>query len=179
VNPLPIDPGADSSRRAWLRCPNCNHGHDCPKCQNNQNCPTHWQYLLKNAGTRVSLQCPACTRRWSVDTAQMHRREHEIVRTIPLDSCVRDVVISPDGANVYATTAKSVNVIDLAHRVVATIPVDVDAKSTMVSPHGSLVYVTGYDGSIAIIDVVDYTVRTIDRDASTAQVVSPEDGSAA
>jgi YVTN family beta-propeller protein len=89
---------------------------------------------------------------------------------------VRDVVISPDGANVYATTAKSVNVIDLAHRVVATIPVDVDAKSTMVSPHGSLVYVTGYDGSIAIIDVVDYTVRTIDRDASTAQVVSPEDG---
>ncbi len=46
----------------------------------------------------------------------------------------------------------------------------------MVSPQGSLVYVTGYDGSIAIIDAVDYTVRTIERDASTAQVVSPEDG---
>jgi YVTN family beta-propeller protein len=176
VNHLPIDPGADSSRRAWLRCPNCDHGRDCPQCQNNQNCPTHWQYLLKNAGTRVSLQCPACARRWSVDTAQMRRREREVVRTIPLDCCVHDLVISPDGAHVYATTAKSVNVIDRAHRVVATIPVDVDAKSTMVSPHGSLVYVTGYDGSIAIINTRDYTVRTIERDASTAQVVSPEDG---
>jgi YVTN family beta-propeller protein len=177
VNQLPIDPGADSSRRAWLPCPNCDHGRDCPKCQNNQNCPTHWQYLLKNAGTRVSLQCPACARRWSVDTAQMRRREREVVRTIPLGCRVHDVVISPDGAYVYATTAKSVNVIDRAHRVVATIPVDVDPKSTMVSPHGSLVYVTGYDGSIAIINTVDQTVRTIDRDASTAQVVSsPKDG---
>jgi YVTN family beta-propeller protein len=176
VNHLPIDPRADSSRRAWLRCPNCDHGRDCPQCQNNQNCPTHWQYLLKNAGTRVSLQCPACARRWSVDTAQMRRRERGVVRTFPLDCCVRDLAISPDGAHVYATTAKSVNVIDRAHRVVATIPVDVDAKSTMVSPHGSLVYVTGYDGSIAIIDAVDYTVRTIERDASTAQVVSPKNG---
>jgi YVTN family beta-propeller protein len=176
VSHLPIDPGADSSRRAWLRCPNCDHGRDCPQCRSNQNCPTHWQYLLKSAGTRVSLQCPACARRWSVDTAQMRRRKRDVVRTIPLDCCVRNLVLSPDGAHVYATTAKSVNVIDRAHRVVATIPVDVDAKSTMVSPHGSLVYVTGYDGSIAIIDAVDYTVRTIDRDASTAQVVSPEDG---
>jgi YVTN family beta-propeller protein len=176
VNHLPIDPGADSSRRAWLRCPNCDHGRDCPQCGNNQNCPTHWQYLLKNAGTRVSLQCPACAWRWSVDTAQTGTRERDAVRTIPLDCCVHDVSISPDGAHVYATTAKSVNVIDRAHRVVATIPIDVDAKSTMVSPHGSLLYVTGYDGSIAIIDTVDYTVRTIERDVSTAQVVSPEDG---
>ncbi len=84
--------------------------------------------------------------------------------------------MSPDGSHVYATTAKSVNVIDRAHRVVVTIPIDVDAKSTMVSPQGSLVYVTGYDGSIAIIDAVDFTVKTVERDASTAQVVSPEDG---
>ena len=176
MNHLPIDPGADNSRRAWLPCPNCDHGRDCPQCQSNQNCPTHWQYLLKNAGTRVSLQCPACAQLWTVDTAQMRRREPEVASTIPLGCHVREVVISPDGAYVYATTAKSVNVIDRAHRVVATIPVDVDPKRTMVSPHGSLVYVTGYDGSIAIIDTVDYTVRIIDRDASTAQVVSPEDG---
>jgi YVTN family beta-propeller protein len=176
VNHLPIDPGADSSRRAWLPCPNCDHGRDCPQCQSNQNCPTHWQYLLRGAGTRVSLQCPACAQLWTVDTAQMRRREPEVVRTISLGCHVREVVISPDGAYVYATTAKSVNVIDRAHRVVATIPLDVDPKTTMVSPHGSLVYVTGYDGSTAIIDAVDYTVRTINRDASTAQVVSPEDG---
>jgi YVTN family beta-propeller protein len=84
-------------------------------------------------------------------------------------------VVSPDGEHVYATTAKSVNVIDRAHRVVATIPVDIDAKCTMVSPQGSRVYVTGYDGSVAIIDAEDYTVTTIRRDASTAQVVGRED----
>lgn len=176
MNHVPIDPGADRGRRAWLPCPHCDHGRDCPQCQSNENCPSHWQYLLKNAGTRVSLQCPACAQLWTVDTAQMGRSEPEVVSTIPIGSHVREVVISPDGAHVYATTANSVNVIDRAHRVVATIPVDVDPKCTVASPHGSLVYVTGYDGSMAIIDAVDYTVRTIDRDASTAQVVSSQDG---
>ena len=54
MNHLPIHPDTDSSRRAWLPCPNCNHGHDCPQCKNNHNCQTHWQYLLKNEGTRFT-----------------------------------------------------------------------------------------------------------------------------
>lgn len=66
VNHLPIDPDAHS-RRAWLPWPNCNHGHGCPQCQNNHNCQIHWQYLLKTAGTRVSLQCPICAHLWTVD----------------------------------------------------------------------------------------------------------------
>ena len=45
----------------------------------------------------------------------------------------------------------------------------------MVSPDGSRVYVTGHDGSISIIDAVDYTVTTVSRDASAAEVISPED----
>ena len=66
MNHLPIDPDADSRRRAGLPCPNCNRGRDCSQCRNND-CQTHWQYLLKNAGTRVSLQCPICAHLWTVD----------------------------------------------------------------------------------------------------------------
>lgn len=175
MNHLPIDPGADRSRRAWLPCPNCNHGHDCPHCQNNHNCQTHWQYLLNNTGTRVSLQCPTCAHLWKVDTAQMRRRERDVVTTIPLGCHAHHIVVSPDGNHVYATAAKSVNVIDRAHRVVASIPVDVDPKRTTVSPDGSRVYVTGDDGSISIINAVDYTVTTVSGDASAAEVVSPAD----
>jgi YVTN family beta-propeller protein len=175
VNHLPIDPGADSSRRAWLPCPNCNHGHDCPHCQSNHNCETHWQYLLKNEGTRVSLQCPTCAHLWTVDTAQARSRERDVVATIALGGHACDVVVSPDGDRIYVTTAKAVTVIDRAHRVVANIPVDVDPKRTVVSPDGSRLYVIGYNGSISIVNAVDYTVRTVVRDASTAEIISPAD----
>ena len=95
--------------------------------------------------------------------------------TIPLGCHARNIVVSPDGDHIYATTAKSVDVIDRAHRVVASIPVDVEPKRTLVSPDGSRVYVIGDSGSISIINAVDYTVRTVARDASTAEVVSPDD----
>ena len=174
MNHVPLDPDAHRSRRAWLPCPNCNHGHDCPRRHSNHNCQTHWQYLLRNEDTRVSLQCPTCAHLWIVDIAQARRR-NRVVATIPLGCYARDVVVSPDGAHIYATTAKSVNVIDREHRVVASIPVDVEPKRTMVSPDGSRIYVTGYNGSISIINTVDFTVRTVARDASTAEIVSLDD----
>jgi hypothetical protein len=65
---LPIDPHADVSRRAWLRCPSCQYGGGCPDCQSSRNCGTHWQYLLSNTGTVVHLQCPNCTHLWAIDT---------------------------------------------------------------------------------------------------------------
>ncbi len=74
--------------------------------------------------------------------------------------------VSPDGDHIYATTAKSVIVIDRAYQVVATIPVDVEPKRTMVSADGFRLYVTGYNGSISIINLVDYTARTVDREPS-------------
>ena len=92
MNPLPIDPGADSSRRVWVPCPNCSHGHDCSQCQTNHNCQTHGQYLLKSEGTRVSLQCPSCAHLWTVDTAQPRRREGDVVATIPLASHACEVM---------------------------------------------------------------------------------------
>ena len=74
---LPIDPHADSSRRAWLPCPNCNHGASCPECESHRNCANHWQYLLSNTGTLVYLQCPTCAHLWNIDT----RRPHDQRRT--------------------------------------------------------------------------------------------------
>jgi hypothetical protein len=71
---LPIDPHADRSRRAWLPCPNCDHGANCPECQSRRNCATHWQYLLSNNATLVYLQCPACAHLWDIDTRRRPRR---------------------------------------------------------------------------------------------------------
>ena len=65
--------------------------------------------------------------------------------------------------------------IDRAHHIVANNPVGVDPKRTMVSADGSRVYVTGYDGSMSIINAVDHTVRTVGGQASTAEAISPHD----
>ena len=73
---LPIDPDADSSRRAWLACPNCDQS-SCDQCRRGRNCDEHWQYLIGNAATVVHLQCPNCAYLWSLDTrraASMSRR---------------------------------------------------------------------------------------------------------
>ena len=175
MNHLPIDPDPHSSRRAWLPCPNCNHGHDCPpaKTTTTANPIGNTSFTTKAPG--LLLQCPTCAHLWTVDTAQARSRQRDVVATIALGGHACDVVISPDGDRIYATTAKSVTVIDRAHRVVANIPVDVDPKRTMVSPDGSRLYVIGYNGSISIINAADFTVRTVVREASTAEIVSPAD----
>ena len=102
-------------------------------------------------------------------------RHTPVVATVPLGCNPRHVVVNPTGSHIYATTANSVNVIDSAHRVIASIPVDAEPKRTTVSADGSRIYVTGYNGSISIINTMDYTVRTVVGDAITAEVVSPED----
>ena len=112
-----------------------------------------------------------------VDTTHARRREPDVVATIPLGSrrpCTRRRR-QPRRDHVYATTANSVSVIDRAHHIVANIPVGVDPKRTMVSADGSRVYVTGYDGSMSIINAVDHTVRTVGGQASTAEAISPHD----
>jgi hypothetical protein len=68
---MPLDPHADPARRAWLPCPNSDHGAvECLECRNGRSCSRHWQYLLSNQGTRVFLQCPDCHQLWDVDTAR-------------------------------------------------------------------------------------------------------------
>ncbi|MFH8369862.1 hypothetical protein [Streptomyces sp. NPDC018031] len=67
---LPIDPHADRARRAWARCPGCDDARDCAGCAQGRSCPEHWRYLISNKGPRVHLQCPNCTRAWTLDTAR-------------------------------------------------------------------------------------------------------------
>jgi hypothetical protein len=70
---LPIDPQADRSRRAWLACPNCDHGAACAECRSGRNCHTHWQYLIGNNAAVLHLQCPTCAHFWSLDTRPRRR----------------------------------------------------------------------------------------------------------
>ena len=65
---MPLDPSADRARRAWLRCPRCDHGRDCEDCGAGRTCGTHWQYLLGNAATVLHLQCRSCLFVWHHDT---------------------------------------------------------------------------------------------------------------
>ncbi len=130
MNQPSIDPSADPSRRAWLACPNCDHGAGCAECQSRRNCGTHWQYLLKNTASRVFLQCPTCFCMWTVDTAERDRQAHTrpghdgvVATEISLRGRPRDIVTSPSGEFVYVLNDDSVQAVDHRHRVVATIPI--------------------------------------------------------
>ncbi|OUC96403.1 hypothetical protein [Streptosporangium minutum] len=65
---LPIDPHADLGRRAWVPCPGCRDDKDCGACLDGRNCGEHWRYLIGNTGSRLHLQCPACTHLWDHET---------------------------------------------------------------------------------------------------------------
>ncbi|ORW91718.1 hypothetical protein AWB92_17760 [Mycobacterium sp. IEC1808] len=177
-----IDPDADPSRRAWLACPNCDHGAGCADCQSGRNCATHWQYLLKNAASRVFLQCPTCLCTWTVDTAERNRRTRArpgvdgvVVAEVWLGTFPRDIVTSPSGELVYVMTVDSVKAVDRQHRVIATVPIGADEpKRMMMSSDGSRIYVTSYDGALSIIDPVGMTSKIVAKPRSTAAVVSPD-----
>ena len=181
MNHVPLDPDAHSNRRAWLPCPNCNHGHECPQCQNNQNCQTHWQYVLRNEGTRASLQCPTCAHLWTASAiTDEHMDGHgqqsaeAIVATISVGGRAGEVATSPDGNHVYVMTADSVKVISQLHHIVANYPTGPHPKNMIVSANATRIYVTGYDGSTSIINTADNTVKTLRLNRSTAEVVSPD-----
>jgi DNA-binding beta-propeller fold protein YncE len=175
----PIEPDADPSRRAWLACPNCDHGADCPECRSSRNCDTHWQYLLRNAAKLVSLQCATCFYVWSVDTAEAGQQapgEHDdaVIAKVWLGDCPGDIVTNPGGDRIYVLTADSVKVVNRFHRVVASIPIGAEPKQMMMSSDGSRIYVTGYDGALSIIDTGTMTAKTVLKQCSTASAVSPD-----
>jgi DNA-binding beta-propeller fold protein YncE len=196
-----IDPNADPSRRAWLGCPNCEHGAGCPECQSGRNCATHWQYLLKNTAARIFLQCPTCYCVWTVDTSEPGRhaptvvhgktrhaaatphaepsgqpeRDGAVIAKVWLGNCPRDIVTSPGGELVYVMTTDSVKAINGLHQVVASIPIGVEEpKQMMMSSDGSRIYVTGYDSALSIIDPINMTAKTVAKQRSTAEAVSPD-----
>ena len=65
---LPIDPGADKGRRAWVPCPGCDDERGCATCEAGRTCADHWRYLLSNQGRLVHLQCPNCAHLWVWDS---------------------------------------------------------------------------------------------------------------
>jgi hypothetical protein len=65
---LPIDPGADIGRRAWIRCPRCRDHEGCDDCAAGRTCTVHWRYLLANRGRVLYLQCPSCAHLWEHET---------------------------------------------------------------------------------------------------------------
>lgn len=70
---MPLDPSANPASRAWLPCPNCQHGKDCAVCRAGRTCSDHWQYLLANRGLTVHLQCPGCLHLWSYTPNRLFR----------------------------------------------------------------------------------------------------------
>ena len=177
---MPIDPDADSSRRAWTPCPSCNHGSDCQECRNNHTCQTHWQYLLKNEGTSVSRECPTCAHLWTVDAIAEElldghgQIDAEAVATLSLGGPAGEVATSPDGNFVYVLLADSVKVISQLQHVIATYPTGAHPKNMVVSADGGRIYVTGYDGSTSIISTADNSVKTVVLNRSTAEILSPD-----
>jgi DNA-binding beta-propeller fold protein YncE len=195
-----IDPNADPSRRAWLACPNCDHGAGCAECHSRRNCDTHWQYLLKNTAAQVVLQCPTCYCVWTVDRSERARRattrrlgktghgadpppETEgdrerggaVIAKVSLGNGPRDIVTNPSGELVYVMTTHSVKAINKLHQVVASVPIRAEEpKQMMMSSDGSRIYVTGYDGALSIIDTAGMTVKTVAKQRTTSATVSPD-----
>jgi YVTN family beta-propeller protein len=188
---LPIDPDADSGRRAWLPCPKCDRGQGCPECDSGQNCANHWQYLLKNEGSRLVLQCGGCSHLWTADTANARERSaaedstragaspaHEsrnaATTTIGIGRTAGDVVAGLTGNHLYVSIAGAVKVVNRRHHIVASIPTGQNPARMTMSADGSRLFVTGYDGWLTVIDTAANTGKTVASENSYADAVSPD-----
>ena len=97
-----------------------------------------------------------------------------VIAKVWLGDCARDVVTSRGGDLIYVMTADSVKAINSFHHIVASIPIGPEPKHMMMSSGGSRIYVTGYDGSLSIIDPIEMTAKTFGVQRRSAAVVSPE-----
>ena len=171
----PIEPDADPSRRAWLACPNCDHGVGCPECQSSRNCGTHWRYLLKNSGTRVSLQCPSCYCVWTVDTAfpdrhaaaMVHRNTH---RDAGPD--VNDNASSDPAATHFDITGHE----ERDEAVVANVWLGDCPSEIVTNRDGGLIYVLTAD-SVKVVDGSHHVVASIPIGSQPKQMLMSSDGS--
>lgn len=175
---LPIDPHADSNKRAWLPCPNCNP--DCPHCRGIETCETHWQFVLGDNGHRIRLQCPTCAHTWTADAAGDEVRQgrwrpdnEAVVATLPLGGRPGELATAPSG-HVYVLVEDSVKVINRSHHIVAKYPTGPHPKKMILSADGTRLIVTGFDGSTTVIDIAGNTVKTFALQRSTAEAVSPD-----
>jgi YVTN family beta-propeller protein len=97
-----------------------------------------------------------------------------VVAEVLLGDWPREIATSPSGDLVYVMTADSVKAINSFHHTVASFPIGTESKQMMMSRDGSRIYVTGYDGSLSIIDPIRKTTKTVVKRRTTAAVVSPD-----
>jgi YVTN family beta-propeller protein len=187
---LPIDPAADSGRRAWLPCPKCDRGRDCQECNRGRNCAKHWQYLLNDEGSRRELQCGGCSHLWVADTANAREPSADdstsvdaspasescdaATTTIRIGEAAGDLVAGLTREHLYVSTAGSVKVVNRRHHIVASIPTGQDPARMTMSADGSRLFVTGYDGWLTVIDTATNTGKTVESEKSHADAVSPD-----
>src|SRR6478736_1374781 len=170
---LPIDPDADSARRAWQPCPRCGRGHNCPECEGGLSCASHWQYLLENNGSRLVLQCGGCSHLWTADRANSAEPSPATTK-IEIGTTAGDVVAGPTGSHLYVSTSGAVKVVNRRHHIVASIPTGLNPARMTMSADGSRLFVTGYDGWLTIIDTATNTSKTVVSERSCADAVSPD-----
>ena len=171
----PIEPCADPSRRAWLACPNCEHGAGCPQCQSRRNCATHWQYLLKNSGTQAFLQCPGCFCVWTVDTAATDRDARVVLRRNgrPYVPTKPEEDVTADAGASHRTGSDDV---DRDAAVVGNVWLGDGPRDIVTSPDGDLVYVMTAD-SVKAINSFHHVVTSFPITAEPKQMMMSSDGS--
>jgi DNA-binding beta-propeller fold protein YncE len=82
------------------------------------------------------------------------------IATIPIDGHVHDIAVSPDGEHVYVARSDSVVVINGRHHIVGRIRVSGPPKSLVMAANGKQLFVVYYDGSVLVVDTLEYTAQT-------------------
>jgi DNA-binding beta-propeller fold protein YncE len=171
----PIEPDADPCRRAWLACPNCDHGVGCSVCQSSRDCDTHWQHLLKNHGTRVFLQCPTCFCVWTVDASEHNPHAPAVVRDnkreVPSGNSTEEVAAAADTAQ-----PASVGDAGLDDAIIARVHVGDWPRDILPSANRDLVYVMTAD-SVKAVSSFHHVVASVPVGPEPKQMLMSSDGS--
>ncbi|MDI3315274.1 MAG: YncE family protein [Mycobacterium sp.] len=102
-----------------------------------------------------------------------------ILATIGVGEAAGELVVSPDGCHVYVGRRTSVAVLSRLNNIVGVIPTGGQPKELAISADGSRLYVTGYDGSVSVVDATEWTTPRrvmVIPGASAAREVITADG---
>jgi YVTN family beta-propeller protein len=101
-----------------------------------------------------------------------------IIAAIAVGETTGDVVLSPDGSHAYVGQRTSIAVISRLNNIVAVIPIGGHPKDLAISADGTRLYVTGYDGSVSVVDITHQTshrrLRVIPGASTAREVITPD-----
>jgi YVTN family beta-propeller protein len=96
------------------------------------------------------------------------------IAAIPVDGCVQDIAVRPDGEHIYVARSDSVMVINARHHIVGRIPITGPARSLVMDAGGKQLFVVNYGGSVLLVDTGDCTAQTLWGSGASDVVVSPD-----